>query len=71
MQATLIRRLSKHIVKDILSHSEDEIILGLVAQLDANEATDLLQLVSRQKQKKNYRKTRRRITRNSRRAIAI
>jgi magnesium transporter len=52
MQATLTRRLSKHIVKDILTHSEDEVIIGLIAQLDANEATDLLQLVSRQKQKR-------------------
>lgn len=52
MQATLIRRLSKHIVKDILTHSHDEVLLGLISHLDANEATDLLQLVSRQKQKR-------------------
>jgi len=52
MQATLSRRLSKHIVKDILTKSEDDIIIGLITQLDANEATDLLQLVSKQKQKR-------------------
>ncbi len=51
-QAEIVDHLSRHVVKDVLSQLDDEILLSFIEHYDANDATDLLQLISKEKQKR-------------------
>ncbi|MBP9815707.1 magnesium transporter [Candidatus Woesebacteria bacterium] len=51
-QAEVADHLSRHVIKDILSQLDDEVLISFIEYYDVNEATDLLKLVSKEKQKR-------------------